>query len=80
MLQLGAGFIGCIIMKALVKRGVPLTVFEVGDRIVPRMMTPEAGGMIKRWFEKQGGVLAGDEASLHFALREQNPLALLRCN
>ena len=54
VLQLGAGFIGCIIMEALVKRGVQLTVVEMGDRMVPRMMTPEAGSMIKRWVEKQG--------------------------
>ncbi len=54
VLQLGAGFIGCIIMEALVKRGVSLTVVEMGDRMVPRMMTPEAGGMIKRWVEKKG--------------------------
>jgi len=54
VLQLGAGFIGCIIMEALVKRGVQLTVVEMGDRMVPRMMTPEAGSMIKRWVEKLG--------------------------
>ena len=54
VLQLGAGFIGCIIMEALIKRGVQLTVVEMGDRMVPRMMTPEAGTMIKRWVEKQG--------------------------
>jgi NAD(P)H-nitrite reductase large subunit len=54
VLQLGAGFIGCIIMEALVKRGVKLSVVEMGDRMVPRMMTPQAGGMIKRWVEKQG--------------------------
>ena len=54
VLQLGAGFIGCIIMEALIKRGVQLTVVEMGDRMVPRMMTPEAGSMIKRWVEKQG--------------------------
>jgi len=54
VLQLGAGFIGCIIMESLVKRGVQLTVVEMGDRMVPRMMTPEAGTMIKRWVEKQG--------------------------
>jgi NADPH-dependent 2,4-dienoyl-CoA reductase/sulfur reductase-like enzyme len=54
VVQLGAGFIGCIIMEALVKRGVQLTVVEMGDRMVPRMMTSEAGGMIKRWVEQQG--------------------------
>ena len=54
VLQLGAGFIGCIIMEALAKRGVRLTVVEMGDRMVPRMMTPKAGGMIKHWVEEQG--------------------------
>jgi NADPH-dependent 2,4-dienoyl-CoA reductase/sulfur reductase-like enzyme len=54
VLQLGAGFIGCIIMQALAARGVQLTVVEMGDRMVPRMMTPKAGGMIKRWVEHKG--------------------------
>ncbi|MBR0568822.1 NAD(P)/FAD-dependent oxidoreductase [Azoarcus sp. L1K30] len=54
VLQLGAGFIGCIIMEALAKRGVALTVVEMGDRMVPRMMTPKAGGMIKSWVESKG--------------------------
>ncbi len=54
VLQLGAGFIGCIIMEALAARGVELTVVEMGDRMVPRMMTPKAGGMIKAWVEKRG--------------------------
>ncbi|NMG44383.1 NAD(P)/FAD-dependent oxidoreductase [Aromatoleum toluvorans] len=54
VLQLGAGFIGCIIMQALAARGVQLTVVEMGDRMVPRMMTPQAGGMIKRWVENKG--------------------------
>jgi len=54
VIQLGAGFIGCIIMEALAARGVKLTVVEMGDRMVPRMMTPKAGGMIKRWVEQKG--------------------------
>ena len=54
VLQMGAGFIGCIIMEALAERGVKLTVVEMGDRMVPRMMGPGAGGMIKRWVEKKG--------------------------
>ena len=54
VLQLGAGFIGCIIMEALAARGVKLTVVEMGDRMVPRMMTVKAGGMIKRWVEHKG--------------------------
>ncbi|MGB7990159.1 MAG: FAD-dependent oxidoreductase [Candidatus Methylophosphatis roskildensis] len=54
VLQIGAGFIGCIILEALTQRGVKLTVVEMGDRMVPRMMTPGAGGMIKRWVEAKG--------------------------
>jgi len=54
VLQMGAGFIGCIIMESMAARGVKLTVVEMGDRMVPRMMGPGAGGMIKRWVEKKG--------------------------
>ena len=54
VLQLGAGFIGCIIMEALAARGAKLTVVEMGDRMVPRMMTAKAGAMIKRWAEQKG--------------------------
>jgi NAD(P)H-nitrite reductase large subunit len=54
VLQIGAGFIGCIIMESLAERGVALTVVEMGDRMVPRMMTPRAGAMIRRWVETRG--------------------------
>ena len=54
VLQLGAGFIGCIIMEALAARGVKLSVVEMGDRMVPRMMGPTAGGMIRDWCESKG--------------------------
>jgi len=54
VLQMGAGFIGCIILEALASRGVDLTVVEMGDRMVPRMMTTVAGGMIKKWVEEKG--------------------------
>jgi NAD(P)H-nitrite reductase large subunit len=51
---MGAGFIGCIIMEALASRGVKLSVVEMGDRMVPRMMGPVAGGMIRDWCEAKG--------------------------
>ncbi len=54
VLQMGAGFIGCIILEALAARGVALSVVEMGDRMVPRMMNEAAGGMIKRWVEGKG--------------------------
>lgn len=54
VLQMGAGFIGCIILEALASREVQLTVVEMGDRMVPRMMTAVAGGMIKQWVQDKG--------------------------
>ena len=58
VLQMGAGFIGCIIMEALANRigkgAGKLSVVEMGDRMVPRMMGPAAGSMIKSWCESKG--------------------------
>ena len=54
VLQMGAGFIGCIIMEALANSGVKLTVVEMGNRMVPRMMTEGAGGLIKKWVQSKG--------------------------
>jgi len=61
---LGAGFIGCIVLEALAKRGVELTVVEPMDRMVPRMMNQTAGGLLKRWCEEKGlSVLTGTKAA-----------------
>ena len=54
VLLMGAGFIGCIILEALIKRGVELTVVEMEDRMVPRMMNKTGGTMIKKWCEGRG--------------------------
>jgi NAD(P)H-nitrite reductase large subunit len=51
---MGAGFIGCIILEALVKSGADLTVVEMEDRMVPRMMNDIAGNLIKDWCESKG--------------------------
>lgn len=51
---IGAGFIGSIIMEALVARGVHLTVVERDDRMVPRMLDEVAGNLLKRWCESKG--------------------------
>jgi NAD(P)H-nitrite reductase large subunit len=51
---IGAGFIGCIILESLNRRGVELTLVEREDRMVPRMMDEVAGGMLKRWCESKG--------------------------
>jgi NAD(P)H-nitrite reductase large subunit len=54
VVQLGAGFIGSIILQALAERGVKLCVVEMGDRMVPRMMTAKAGNLIRLWVEDKG--------------------------
>ncbi len=51
---IGAGFIGCIILEALVRRGVNLSVVEMGNRMVPRMLDENAGGLLKRWCVDKG--------------------------
>ena len=51
---IGAGFIGCIILEALVKRGVNLAVVETGNRMVPRMLNEKAGGLLETWCKNQG--------------------------
>ncbi|MGD9601485.1 MAG: NAD(P)/FAD-dependent oxidoreductase [Gammaproteobacteria bacterium] len=54
VLLMGAGFIGCIILEALAQSGAALTVVEMADRMVPRMMNDTAGNLIKAWCEKEG--------------------------
>jgi len=51
---MGAGFIGSIILEALVVKGVSLTVVEMEDRMVPRMMDEIAGNMLKSWCISKG--------------------------
>jgi NAD(P)H-nitrite reductase large subunit len=51
---MGAGFIGCIILEALATRDVELTVVELENRMVPRMMNQASGGLIKTWCEGRG--------------------------
>jgi len=51
---IGAGFIGCIILEALVKRGVKLAVVETGNRMVPRMLNDKAGSLLEQWCKNQG--------------------------
>ncbi len=51
---IGAGFIGCIILEALVKRGVNLAVVETGNRMVPRMLDDRAGGLLETWCKNKG--------------------------
>jgi NAD(P)H-nitrite reductase large subunit len=54
VVQMGAGFVGCIIMQGLVRLGVDLTILVRSGRMVSRMMNPEASGLIRRWCETKG--------------------------
>lgn len=51
---IGAGFIGCIILEALVASGAEVHIVEMENRMVARMMNETAGGLIKAWCEKKG--------------------------
>ena len=51
---IGAGFIGCIILEALVSAGANLTVIEMGNRMVPRMLDETCGSMLEEWCEQKG--------------------------
>ncbi len=58
---MGAGFIGCIILQSLLSRGVKLTVVEMGDRMVPRMMDATAGSLLKSWCQSKGVTILTSE-------------------
>jgi len=61
---IGAGFIGCIILEALVAAGAQLTVVEMGARMVPRMLDATCGGLLQKWCESKGvTVLTGAQVS-----------------
>ena len=50
---IGAGFIGCIILESLLKLAGHLSVVEMEERMVSRMMDDTASGMLKRWCESK---------------------------
>jgi NAD(P)H-nitrite reductase large subunit len=77
VLQMGAGFIGCIILEALASRKVELTVVEMGDRMVPRMMTAVAGGMIKKWVQENGVQVFTDTKVESIAQKESSLIVKL---
>ena len=54
VLLIGAGFIGCIILEALVSSGANLSVVEMGDRMVPRMLDQTSGELLKKWCQDKG--------------------------
>ena len=86
---IGAGFIGCIILEALIRRGVNLAVVEAGNRMVPRMLNEKAGGLLKQWCVDKGvdvhtsaqvqkiSAAEGDQVSVSLDNGAQLPAALV---
>jgi len=54
VVQMGAGFVGCVIMRGLVSLGVDLTILVRSGRMVSRMMNPTASGLIRSWCQAKG--------------------------
>jgi NAD(P)H-nitrite reductase large subunit len=51
---IGAGFISTTIVEALVERGGTLTIIEMEDRLIPRMMDAKGADIIQKWCEDKG--------------------------
>ena len=90
VVQMGAGFVGCIIMQGLVSMGVDLTILVRSGRMVSRMMNPAASGMIRRWCEAKGVRIKvntlpeaitreGDELRIHLGGGAALPADLYLC-
>ncbi|HEY3325959.1 MAG TPA: FAD-dependent oxidoreductase [Novimethylophilus sp.] len=60
VLLMGAGFVGCIVIAPLLKRGAHVGIVASGDRMVPRMMTEGAGKMIQKWIQNNGVTVYND--------------------
>ncbi|MDH3693510.1 MAG: FAD-dependent oxidoreductase [Gammaproteobacteria bacterium] len=86
---MGAGFIGCIILEALAASGVDLTVVEMENRMVPRMMNEDSGGLIKKWCESKNvrvltttrvtGISGGSPLDVALESGESIPADLVIC-
>jgi len=74
---MGAGFIGCIILEALASRHVQLTVVEMENRMVPRMMNKQSGTLLKQWCENKG-VTVLTSAQVKGIENSSKPMSLLR--
>jgi NAD(P)H-nitrite reductase large subunit len=51
---IGAGFIGFIILNAMHKRGCRLSVVEIQEHVLPRMMDADGARVVEDWLAKSG--------------------------
>lgn len=62
VVQLGAGFVASIIMRALIRRGVSLEVITGSSgRMVRSMLCPSGGALLRSWCEGQGVAVRSGE-------------------
>ena len=52
--MIGAGFIGCIMLNAMHKRGWKLTVLERESHILPQMLDSDSAAMVEHWLGQKG--------------------------
>lgn len=53
----GAGFIGFIVLNAMAKLGWKLSVVEMADQVLPRMLDKQGAGAVEGWLRTRGVAL-----------------------
>ena len=80
---IGAGFISTTIVEALVNSGGSLTIVEMEDRVIPRMMGKAGSDIIRKWCEDKGVTIitsarvesiVADGEKLNVAFAGQDPV------
>lgn len=54
---IGAGFIGFIVLNAMAKLGWRLSVVEIEDHVLPRMLDRQGAGIVEGWLRARGVTL-----------------------
>jgi NAD(P)H-nitrite reductase large subunit len=60
VVMVGAGFIAFTILNSILALGAKLTIVEIADRILPRMIDATGAGLVEGWLKKHGvGIRTG---------------------
>ncbi len=54
VVMVGAGFIAFTILNSILALGAKLTIVEIADRILPRMIDATGAGLVEGWLKKHG--------------------------
>jgi NAD(P)H-nitrite reductase large subunit len=57
VVMIGAGFIAFTILNGIIARAGKVTIVEVANRILPRMIDDEGAGIVSKWLEARGVTL-----------------------